>query len=129
MGILSAIFTKRSDANLGVNFAVSMALVRRVTIDLIAHGKVRRGRIGIRVGDLPRDEARPGALVRQVVAGGAAARAGLRAGDIVTVIGDRAIRSASDVTAVVYLHRIGDEIQVTVWRDGAVRNFTMRVGK
>ena len=66
--------------------------------------------------------------------GGAAARAGLRAGDIVTAIdsgtnGPRAIRSASDVTAAVYLHRIGDEIQVTVWRDGAARNFTMRVGK
>jgi len=134
VGILSAIFTKKSDANLGVNFAVSMALVRRVTIDLIAHGKVRRGRIGVRVGDLPRNETRPGALVRQVIAGGAAARAGLRAGDIVTAIdsgtnGPRAIRSASDVTAAVYLHRIGDEIQVTVWRDGAARNFTMRVGK
>ncbi len=127
VGILSAIFTKKSDANLGVNFAASMRLVRRVTDDIIAHGKVLRGRIGARVGNLPRGDRRLGAVVRGVTPGGAAAQAGLRGGDIVTAIGDRAIRSASDVTSALHMYRIGELIQVTVRRDGAARGLVLRL--
>jgi S1-C subfamily serine protease len=62
------------------------------------------------------------------------AAAGLRAGDVVTAIdspttGPRAIRSASDMTAAVYLHRIGDEIRMTVWRFGVARKFRLRLGE
>ena len=127
VGILSAIFTKQSDANLGVNFAASMRLVRRVTDDIIAHGKVLRGRIGARVGNLPRGDRRPGAVIRGVTPGGAAAQAGLRRGDIVTAVGGRAIRSASDVTSALHMYRIGEAIELTVRRDGAARKFTMRL--
>ncbi len=127
VGILSAIFTKKSDANLGVNFAASMRLVRRVTDDIIAHGKVLRGRIGARVGNLPRAGRRSGAVVRGVTPGGAAAAAGLRGGDIVTAIGDRAIRSASDVTSALHMYRIGEPIELTVRRDGATRGLVLQL--
>ena len=127
VGILSAIFTKQSDANLGVNFAASMRLVRRVTDDIIAHGKVRRGRIGAGFGNLPRRDRRPGAVVRGVTPGGAAAQAGLRGGDIVTAIGDRAIRSASDVTSALHMSRIGEPIQVAVRRDGVTHRLVLRL--
>ncbi|MBT4701669.1 MAG: PDZ domain-containing protein, partial [Rhodospirillaceae bacterium] len=119
VGLLSAIFTKGSDANVGVNFAASMDLVTRVVDDLIAHGKVIRGKSGILVGLLPRIERRnkTGALIRRVQSGSPAEVAGLKADDIITSIGARPIRKPSDVTSVFGLARIGENIPVTVLRD------------
>ena len=59
VGLVSAIFTKDSDANIGVNFAASHALVMRVTEDLAAHGRVIRGKSGLRVEDLDDQSAPP----------------------------------------------------------------------
>ena len=120
VGLLSAIFTKESDASIGVNVAASAALVRRVATDLIEQGRVIRGRSGLRVGELSR-EARTrtsGAQVVAVTAGGAAEAAGLRVGDIVTRIAGRTIRQPSHVTTAVALHRPGDTIDFEVLRDG-----------
>ena len=60
IGLVSAIFTKRSDANIGVNFAASRALLMRVVEDLAAHGRVIRGASGLGVSDL--DDAARGAI-------------------------------------------------------------------
>ena len=127
VGLVSAIFTKGSDANIGVNFAASLRLVMRVATDLKEHGRVRRGKSGLRVEDLT-DAARAtmaGARITRVTPGGAAELAGLAAGDVVTAIGGRQIAKASDVTGAMYLHRPGESAGVTVLRDGAARLFTV----
>ncbi|MEO1399523.1 MAG: trypsin-like peptidase domain-containing protein, partial [Pseudomonadota bacterium] len=49
IGVLSAIFTKKSDANIGVNFAVSTALTNRVIDDLLDDGRVQRRNPGVRL--------------------------------------------------------------------------------
>ena len=130
IGMLSAIFTKESDANLGVNFAASLRLVMRVVEDLIALGRVVRGRSGLRVADLPeRDRGRgAGALIKRVSKGGAADTAGLAAGDVILRIGARAIIKASDVTSEIGMYRIGEKIELTVVRDGRTRTMSMRLG-
>ena len=127
VGLVSAIFTKGSDANIGVNFAASLRLVMRVATDLKEHGRVRRGKSGLRVEDLT-DAARAtmaGARITRVTPGGAAELAGLAAGDVVTAIGGRRIAKASDVTGAMYLHRPGESAGVTVLRNGAARLFTV----
>ncbi len=120
IGLVSAIFTKQSDANIGINFAASMDLVRRVARDLKDHGRVRRGKSGLRVGDLPPEErARlAGARITRIKEGAAAAAAGLAVGDVVTAVGKRTIRKASDVTGAIYLQPIGAPFAVTVVRAG-----------
>ena len=120
VGILSAIFTKDSDADIGVNFAASVALVHRVADDLIDHGRMIRVRSGLRVGDLaPEDRATlAGARILAVAAGSPAERAGLAPGDVITDVAGRAVRKASDVTAAIYLRRPGDRVAVTVLRAG-----------
>lgn len=121
VGVLSAIFTKDTDADIGVNFAASTALVRRVVEDLAARGRVIRARSGLRVADLApeRRAALAGARVVAVSPGGAAERAGLRPGDVVTAVGARTVRKASDVTGAFALYRPGDRVAVAVVRDGA----------
>jgi S1-C subfamily serine protease len=128
-GVVSAIFTKEGDANIGVNFAASVRLVMRVVEDLIGHGRVVRGRSGLRVADIPEADRHRmvGAAIMGVSPGGSAERAGLKSGDVVTAIGDRAIRRASDVTGAVHMYRVGDRFDVTVIRDGTPRTLTMEL--
>ena len=127
VGMLSAIFTKDSDADIGVNFAASTALLRRVAGDLIAHGRVRRARSGLRVADLERAARADlaGARIVALAPGGAAERAGLAVGDVVTRVGTRTIRRASDVVSALALARPGDRVAVTVIRDGAPADFDL----
>lgn len=116
LGIVSAIFTKESDADIGVNFAASIALVRRVVADLAAQGRVIWAEAGFRVRDLePAQRARlSGAMVTKVAPGGAAERAGLRPGDIVQRVGGRAVRKASDVTGALALARPGISLTLSL---------------
>ena len=127
VGILSAIFTKDSDADIGVNFAASMALVLRVVDDLIAHGRVLRAAPGLRVADLELGDRRTltGARVVGLLPDGPASRAGIALGDVVTAIAGRPVRGPHDVTAGVQLHRPGDSLTVTVLREGRPLDLTL----
>lgn len=120
VGILSAIFTKSSDANIGVNFATSIALVERVVDDLMAGGQVRRADTGMRLGDLASAERidQAGARVIAITPGGAAARAGLIEGDVVTAIGSRRVKGRNDARAAIALARPGQRLVIAVTRGG-----------
>jgi S1-C subfamily serine protease len=128
VGMLSAIFTKDADADIGVNFAVSMALVRRVTDDLIDRGRVERAPPGLVLAELSDAERRSLAGVR--VAGlaprGAAERAGLRIGDVITAVAGRAVRKASDVMAALHLHRPDETLKLRLLRDGGAMTLAYR---
>ena len=131
VGMLSAIFTKGSDADIGINFAVSTALVRRVADDLIDLGKVVRAAPGFRLGELgDRDrETVVGVRVAALAADGAAARAGLRPGDVITAIAGREVRSVPEATAAIQLHRPGDRLEVRLRRDGHANAAVMVLGR
>lgn len=122
VGLLSAIFTKESDANIGVNFAVSAALLRRVVEDLIAHGEVRRGRPGFGLGPLKPEELaeRAGLRLWGLQPGGAAEAAGLKVGDLVVAVDGRPVRKVAEAMGAIHLKRPGEAVEITLWR-GAER--------
>ena len=119
VGVLSAIFTKTSDANIGVNFAVSAALVERV------YGALKTGRrivwrfagLGLRNAPARGATGRQGALVVSVQAGGAGARAGLQAGDLIVQAGGRRVRGAGGFRAAMALLMPGEHMQIVFRRD------------
>ena len=119
IGIVSAIFTKNSDANIGVNFAADIDLVRRVVEDLKAFGRVKIGIPGFRTARLkPQDRRRwSGVRIVHVNIDGAAAAAGLRVGDIVKHADGRQIFRPSDLRAAIFLRRPGEKILVRYFRD------------
>lgn len=129
VGVLSAIFTKKSDANLGVNFAASVRLVLRVVEDLIAYKKVIRGRAGMRVIDIPKGKRRykSGAVIMGITPGGSAEKAGLKVNDIITDIGGRSIRKTSDVASEINMYRIGEKFNVTVLRGDRTHMMTLKL--
>ena len=130
VGLLSAIITKQSDTNIGVNFAVSARLVRRVAEDLIARGAVDRSISGMSFAPLPRAARATlsGVALRGVRPNGPAAAAGLRAGDTVTALDGRGVTKPQEAIAELYLRRPGDTVTVTMVRDGAVQTVMLVMG-
>jgi serine protease Do len=104
-------------------------------IELIAHGKLERGWLGISVQNLTPELARSfgaesstGALVAEVVKGGPAEKAGVKQGDIVIVYGEKKITNATTLRKEVALSPIGQEVKVTVLRKGKKLLLTVTTG-
>ena len=109
----------------GIGFAISINTAKPVVRELIANGRILRASLGLVavsltpqlawVIDLPIDR---GVLVLSVEAGGAAAAAGLLPGDVVTSIAGLPVTNLHHLHEVLSRHRIGNTVEVAVWRDG-----------
>ena len=107
VGINTAIFS-RSGGSLGIGFAVPADTARQVMEQLIRNGKVRRGWIGVEPRELSTEladslnlQVKSGVLIAGVLQDGPAAKGGLRPGDVVLQIGDRPVKSVSELFAAV----------------------------
>ncbi len=121
VGMISAIFTLQSDGDIGVNFAVSTPLLRRVAKDLMEAGRVRRVFSGLIVESLP-DALRKtlvGVRVRAVRPNSPASKAGIKAGDLLLTVGKRPVRRPSDVSSAFGLKKPGDRVMLRLQREGA----------
>lgn len=130
VGMVSAIFTKQSDADIGVNFATSVPLLLRVAADLRAHGRVIRGVAGFKAAPLPpvAASASAGALVESVGVDGPAFMAGLEAGDVVTRIDGHPVRTMPGLEAMMFMKRPGEAIDLTTLRGKETRALTFVLG-
>ena len=97
IGVNTAIFTP-SGGNVGIGFAIPANLAREVMRQLLAFGEVRRGTLGVQAQDLDpqlaevlKVDASRGAVVTRVLPESAAARAGLKPGDVITVLDGKAV--------------------------------------
>jgi Do/DeqQ family serine protease len=124
VGINSQILSP-SGGNIGIGFAIPSNMARNVMDQLIAGGKVRRGQLGVIVEPLTPDAAKRagradnrGVLVREVVDGGPAAQAGLRAGDIITAFNGAAVDDSNSLRIQVAGAQPGAAVSLTFWRDG-----------
>jgi len=120
VGMVSAIFTKKSDSNIGINFATSTNLLMRVATDLRDHGRVFWARPGFRVGALSTDQRRKwtGAKIIHIEPGGGAEKAKLAKGDILNRVGNRQIFKPTDVASALAYYHPGGTVPITYLRDG-----------
>jgi putative serine protease PepD len=120
---INAQIESESGGNDGVGFAIPSSTVRRVAQQLISGGTVAHAYLGVQLAD-----ATGGAGVAQVRADGPAGDAGLRAGDVVTAIDGKPVRSADALVAAVDEHEPGDEVTLKVRRDGRLRDVNVTLG-
>ena len=123
VGINTAILAP-GGGNIGIGFAIPVNMARSVMTQLLAHGEVRRGQFGASTQDLTPELAtalgvqqRQGAVVIEVEADSAAARAGLRIGDVILGVNGQPVQNASDVRNQVGLLRIGSRVEMEIIRD------------
>jgi len=129
VGINSAIISP-AGGNVGIGFAIPVNMARKVMEQIIATGRVERGRIGISLKDLHpsvnkgRNE---GALIAEVAADSPAEKAGLRKGDVVTTAEGRPIRTAAQLRNTIGLARVGEEVKLALLRNGIPLTVVVRV--
>jgi serine protease Do/serine protease DegQ len=123
-----------SGGNVGIGFAIPSNMVRAIIDELIDHGEVRRGLIGVIVQPLNADLARAfgvdmrdGVVVVEIEPESPAAEAGLEAGDIITKVGERNISKISDFHSQAAVMFIGDELDVELIRAGETRSVELEI--
>ncbi|MGW4434665.1 S1C family serine protease [Streptomyces sp. NPDC004596] len=117
----------------GIGFAIPASMVRTVADQIVRNGKVvdsGRAALGVTVRTVVDDGYRPaGAAVVTVTGGGPAARAGLRAGDVVTGVDRTPVTSATGLSEALAARRPGQRVSVTYQRDGAAKTVEVTLGE
>jgi len=134
VGINTAIFGSGGGkgGNIGIGFAIPVNMAYDIMQQLIKHGEVRRGRLGARGQDLTPQLAQAfdlnlssGIIITQIENGSPAQKAGLKVSDVVVSANGKNIRSASDMHNLVGLLRIGQSIDLELFRQGEKLNLNV----
>ena len=120
IGIVNA---KQSAAGIeGLGFAIPISDAIPILDDLAKNGHVTsRPALNLSLADINHSNSanvEPGVYIVQIVPGGAAEKAGLKKADRILTFDGKEIETTSDVKAILRKHKIGDEIQITISRDG-----------
>jgi len=125
IGINSAIASGGGGTYIGYGFAIPVNLAKAVAQDLIAHGKVSRGYIGINIGEVDNAIAKSlgmnkpkGIIIQGIVEDGAASKSDLRAGDIILDINGREVNKPNELQSYVAALTAGTTVTLTIYRDG-----------
>ncbi|KQX07360.1 MULTISPECIES: S1C family serine protease [unclassified Leifsonia] len=115
--------------SIGVGFAVPSNLAERVAQEIIKEGTASHGLLGASVQDATSADAGVvGALIKEVSSDGAAEKAGLESGDIVTEFNGVPISNATDLTAQVRYLAGGEKAELSFVRDGKTKTATVTLG-
>ncbi|MBY0236702.1 MAG: PDZ domain-containing protein, partial [Burkholderiaceae bacterium] len=135
VGINSQIYSQ-SGGFMGISFAIPIDEAIRVSDQLRSSGKVVRGFIGVAPDDLSKEVGESiglgkptGAVIRSVTAGGAADKAGIEGGDVITKFDGKTIEKASDLRRVVAALKPGAKATVQVFRRGAYKDLSIVIAE
>lgn len=131
IGINTAILAP-GGGNIGIGFAIPSNIVKNLSQQLIEFGEVKRGQLGIKGTELTADiakafkiNAQRGAFVSEVLPGSAAAKAGIKAGDIIVLVEDKPIQSFSELRVKVGTTAPGKTIKLGLLRNGKSQNISV----
>ncbi len=125
VGINSAIATQGTGTYIGYGFAIPINLAQSVAKDLIAHGSVSRGYIGVLIGEIDDAMAKSlgmdkpkGIIVQDLVKGGAAEAADIKVGDVILKIDGKDVNQSNQLQSYVATKSAGTKVTLTIFRDG-----------
>ena len=125
IGVNSAIATSGfSQSYIGYGFAIPINLAKSVANDLIAHGKVNRGYIGVQISPLDAQTAKSigldepkGVMVQSLVEDGAASKADIKEGDVILKVDDKEVNQPNELQSYIATKRAGTSVRLTIYRD------------
>ena len=133
IGINSAILS-RTGGSIGIGFAIPSNIAANVVDRLLSEGGIERGQLGIVITDVDQETVEEfdldvylGAVIIEIRPGTAAARASLAVGDVITAVDGHAVDSAAALRSRIGLLRIGDQVELTIVRNGQERQVSTRL--
>ena len=136
IGINTAILS-RSGGNNGIGFAIPVNMARQVMEQILKHGKVVRGWLGVVIQPVTPEIAKAfglsgeprGALVSDVTPDSPAAKAGLQKGDIIIDLNGQPVADSRELSLKVANLQPGSTAKLTLWRNGAQREIAVTLGE
>ena len=135
IGINTAILAENG-GNQGIGFAIPINMARSVMDQLVAHGKVVRGYLGLFPQDVTPALAKQfglsqptGALVAEVEADTPASRAGLKRGDVILAVNGQDVTSANDLRLRISQTPPGTNVKLQISRDGKTQDVNVALGE
>lgn len=135
IGINTAILSG-GGGNQGIGFAIPINLARSVMDQIVTHGKVVRGYLGVYIQDVTPQIAKQfglnqnnGVLISDVSADTPGARAGLKRGDIVVELNGEPVKDAGQLRLHISQTPPGSSVKLGIWRDGKSQDVTVKLGE
>ena len=135
VGVNTAIISP-TGGSVGIGFSVPSNLVKRISKQLIEHGKVRRSWLGVNVQDADaalvkayKAKGKGGVIVTRITNDGPADRAKLEVGDLVLSFDGKAVASVREMTRLISDAPIGKTVALSIIRDGKARNVSVTLGE
>lgn len=135
VGINTAIFSP-SGGNIGIAFAIPAATAKDVVADLIANGKVVRGWLGVQIQPVTGDIADSlgladanGAIVTAPQDDSPAAKAGIRAGDVITAVNGDKVANPRELARRIGRLAPDSKVTIALWRDGKSQDVEVTIGR
>ena len=126
IGINSAIFS-RSGGSIGIGLSIPVDMAMSLMEQIVEHGNVKRGILGVRIQDMTPAlaeafnlEGQNGAIIVDIVEGTVADEAGLQEGDIVIRLNGNPVNTSSDLRNAIGLIRPGNSFDIEYYRDGVL---------
>lgn len=134
IGINAQIYS-RSGGYQGLSFAIPIDVAMGVEQQILARGKVERGRLGVAIQEVNQSLAESfglkqaqGALVSSVEKNGPADRAGLEPGDVILGVNGKVISASNELPPLIAAVRPGDHAKLEIWRKGGKREVEVKIG-
>lgn len=135
VGINTAIIAP-GGGNVGIGFAIPMNMANVSIEQILSHGEVKRGQIGVGIQDVTPELQKAfglkngelGVLITSVSEESEAEKAGLLPGDVVIEVDGKETTSASQLRNQIGIRRIGDTVKIKVIREGKEKTFKVKVG-
>ncbi len=135
LGVNTAIYAEQG-ASVGIGFAIPSNVARKVSLDLIRHGHVRRGWLGVEMQEVDSRLAEAlgakvpgGVLLSSVVMKSPAQKAGLKQGDLILKAGQREIHAPSDLYVKVAYSDPGSTMNLVALRNGKEITLKVKLGE
>jgi serine protease Do len=136
IGINTAILSGESGGNQGIGFAIPVNMAKYVMDEILKHGKVVRGYIGVGIQEVTPDLAKAfnipaekGALVGNVEANSPGAKAGLERGDVIEELNGQPVKGPNDLRLKVATMAPGATVRLKTDRGGQSRDVTLTLGE
>jgi serine protease Do len=136
IGINTAIATGGGQGNVGIGFAIPINMAHSVMDQIVTHGKVVRGYLGLVPQDVTPEIAKQfglsepgGALIAEVSPDTPASRAGLKRGDVILKLNGEPVNSENDLRLRVSQAAPGTNVKLEIWRDGKTQDVNVQLGQ